>query len=172
MTVLRTVCDAAADAGGDVSYEGPETLVLPLRRVAVRRAFANLVGNAVAYGDGARVTLRIEPGQAMVEVADRGPGIPEAELERVFEPFRRLEASRNRATGGVGLGLTIGRRAVEAEGGMLRFQNRSEGGLSAVVALPTAPDAKSPAPRRHLGAATPKTSLSSPRTFDAAKRAS
>lgn len=138
VAVLRTVCDAATDAGGDVAYEGPETLVLPLRRVAVRRALANLVGNAVAYGGNARVALRREPGRAVVEVADDGPGIPEAELEAVFEPFRRLEASRNRATGGVGLGLAIARRAVEAEGGTLRLANRPGGGLSAYVALPAA----------------------------------
>ena len=139
VAVLRTVCDAAADAGGDVEYQGPETLVLPLRRVAVRRAFANLVGNAVAHGGNTRVALRREPGRVVVEVADDGPGIPEAELERVFEPFRRLDASRNRATGGVGLGLTIARRAVQAEGGTLRLANRPGGGLSAVVALPATP---------------------------------
>lgn len=146
VTVLRTVCDAAADAGGDVAYEGPETLVLPLRRVAMRRALANLVGNAVAYGGNARVALRREPGRAVIEVADDGPGIPEAALEEVFEPFRRLEASRNRATGGVGLGLTIARRAVETEGGTLRLVNRPSGGLSAVVALPAAQDDARPAP--------------------------
>ena len=95
------------------------------------------------------MALRREPGRAVVEVSDDGPGIPEAELERVFEPFHRLEASRNRATGGVGLGLTIARRAVEAEGGTLRLLNRPEGrGLSAVVALPVAHgDAHRPAPR-------------------------
>ena len=147
VAVLRTVCDAAADAGGDVAYEGPETLVLPLRRVAVRRALANLVGNAVAYGGKARVALRREAGRAVVEVADDGPGIPDAELERVFEPFRRLEASRNRATGGVGLGLTIARRAVEAEGGTLRLANRPGGGLSALIALPPDEDEARPAPR-------------------------
>ena len=147
VTMLRTVCDEAADAGGDVAYEGLETLVVPLRRVAVRRALANLVGNAAAYGGRARVTLRHEPGRAVVEVADDGPGIPEAELERVFEPFRRLEASRNRATGGVGLGLTIARRAVGAEGGTLRLANRPGGGLSALIALPLAQDDARQAPR-------------------------
>ena len=148
VAVLRTVCDAAADAGGEVAYGGPDTLVLPLRRVAMRRALANLVGNAVLHGGGAAVTLRREPGRAVVEVADGGPGIPEAELERVFEPFWRLDASRNRATGGVGLGLTIARRAVEAEGGTLRLENRLGGGLSAVVVLPTAGGAACPVPRR------------------------
>lgn len=136
VAVLRTVCDAAADAGGDVTYEGPETLVLPLRRVGIRRALANLVGNAVAYGGGARVTLRRASGLVEVEIADGGPGIPESEMERVFEPFYRLEESRNRATGGVGLGLTIARRAVQADGGTLRLANRLDGGFSAIVALP------------------------------------
>ena len=136
VTVLRTVCDAATDAGGEVGYEGPETLVLPLRPVAMRRALTNLVGNAVAYGGTVRLALRREAGRVVIEVADDGPGIPEAQLEAVFEPFRRLEASRNRTTGGVGLGLTIARRAVEVEGGTLRLVNRAGGGLSAVVTLP------------------------------------
>lgn len=138
VTVLRTVCDAAADAGGEVGYAGPETLVLPLRPVAMRRALTNLVGNAIVYGGTARLTLQRETGRVVIEVADNGPGIPEAQLEAVFEPFRRLEASRNRATGGVGLGLTIARRAVEAEGGTLHLVNRTGGGLSAVVSLPFA----------------------------------
>ena len=155
VTVLRTVCDAAADAGGDVAYDGPDTLVLPLRRVAVRRALANLVGNAVAHGGGARVALRREPGRAVAEIADAGPGIPEAELERVFEPFWRLDTSRNRATGGVGLGLTIARRAVETEGGTLRLANRPGGGLSAVVALPAALAEACPGPSRGGATAQP-----------------
>lgn len=139
VAVLRTVCDTAADMGGDVAYAGPDTLVLPLRRVAVRRALANLVNNAVAYGGSARVALRQAPGRIVVEIADNGPGIPEAELERVFEPFARLDPSRGRATGGVGLGLTIARRAVMAEGGTLCLENRPGGGLSAIVVLLATP---------------------------------
>ena len=123
--------------GGEVSYQGLDTLVLPLRRVAMRRALANLIGNAVRHGGGATVTLTRVADRAVIEVADRGPGIPESELERVFEPFWRLEPSRNRATGGVGLGLTIARRTVEAEGGSLRLRNRPDGGLSALLELPT-----------------------------------
>ena len=111
---------------------------MPLRPVAMRRALTNLVGNAVAYGGTVRLALRREAGRVVIEVADDGPGIPEAQLEAVFEPFRRLEASRNRTTGGVGLGLTIARRAVEVEGGTLRLVNRTGGGLSAVVSLPFA----------------------------------
>lgn len=149
VAVLRTVCDAAADAGGDVAYAGAETLVLPLRRVAMRRALTNLVGNAVAYGGAARLTLSRVPGQVVIEIADDGPGIPETQLEEVFEPFRRLEASRNRATGGVGLGLTIARRAIKVEGGTLRLLNRAEGGLSALISLPVAlDDRRAPAGRQ------------------------
>ncbi|RVT91624.1 HAMP domain-containing protein [Rhodovarius crocodyli] len=137
-TVLRTLCDDAADAGEAVTYSGPEQAVTALRPVAMRRALGNLLGNALAYGGSAEVRL-IEAGASLrVEVSDRGPGIPEAAQEVVFEPFRRLEASRNRATGGVGLGLTIARRAVEAEGGTLRLRNRRGGGLTAVVELPLA----------------------------------
>lgn len=136
VALLRTVCDAAADAGGDVTLEAPPTLALPVRRTALRRALANLVENAVAHGGGARVTLRRDDQAVHIEVADDGPGIPEADLPRVTDPFVRLEGSRNRATGGVGLGLAIARRAVEANGGSLTLANRSAGGLSAMIALP------------------------------------
>lgn len=142
VTLLRTVCDAAADAGGDVTYEGPNTLTLPLRTVAMRRALSNLIGNAAAYGGITRVMLRRNPTHVEIEVADEGPGIPDAQLEEVFEPFRRLEASRNKATGGVGLGLTIARRAVEAHGGTLRLLNRPAGGLSALISLPASQSCK------------------------------
>jgi signal transduction histidine kinase len=149
VAMLRTVCDAAADAGGEVSYRGPETLVLPLRRLGMKRALTNLVANAVSHGGGAEVVLRREADRVALEVSDRGPGIPEAELERVFEPFRRLEESRNRATGGAGLGLAIARRAVEAEGGTVRLANRPDGGVSALVILP--------APSRMTARAPPET---------------
>ncbi|MBS7813619.1 ATP-binding protein [Roseococcus pinisoli] len=145
VAVLRTICDDASDAGGDVTFEGPEKLVASLRLVAMRRALANLVGNAVTYGGNARVTLCQHAADLIIEIADDGPGIPEAALEQVFEPFRRLEESRNRATGGVGLGLTIARRAAEAEGGSLRLVNRPGGGLSALVTLPARRAAEPPA---------------------------
>lgn len=135
-TVLQTICDGVSDTGADVAFDGPDRLVMPLRPVAMRRAISNLVGNAVIYGGSTRVSLRQDARKVEIEIADRGSGIPEAELERVFEPFRRLEESRNRATGGVGLGLAIARRVVEAEGGSLILRNRDGGGLSALVALP------------------------------------
>ncbi len=137
--ILRTLCDDAADRGAAVTYAGPERapLWLWLRPLALKRAFANLIDNAVKYGGGtARVTLENASGSAMVWVEDDGAGIPEAALEVVFEPFRRLESSRKRGTGGTGLGLAIARQVVEGQGGTLVIVNRPKGGLTATVRLP------------------------------------
>jgi signal transduction histidine kinase len=131
--LLATLVDAAADAGHAASYTGPDHLPLVLHRLAVKRVFANLLDNALAYGGSARVTLAASPSEVRVWVDDDGPGIPDEALERVFEPFQRLEASRNRGTGGAGLGLAIARQAVEREGGTVRLLNRPEGGLRAEV---------------------------------------
>ena len=102
----------------------------------MKRAFANLVDNALTYGGSARVTLSDSDGALRVLVDDNGPGIPDEDLERVFEPFQRLDASRNRQTGGVGLGLAIVRQGVEREGGIVRLINRPEGGLRAEIIIP------------------------------------
>lgn len=134
--MLSTLSHAAADAGGAVSYEGPAQLLVRCRPTALRRAVSNLIGNAVKYGNTARVRLAPEGGGLLIEMDDDGPGIPPGEMERVFEPFFRLEASRNRGTGGVGLGLTIARQAVEEQGGRLILANREGGGLRASVHLP------------------------------------
>lgn len=136
VALLTTVVDAAADAGRDVVYDGPDRAVIRARPLSLKRAFVNLVENAVTYGGSARVSLRCGDGAVTVAIADDGPGIPEAELDRVTEPFRRIEGSRNRATGGVGLGLAIARQAVEREGGRLSLVNRPEGGLTAEIVLP------------------------------------
>lgn len=113
---------------------------LPLRRQRMRRAIDNLIVNAVRYGKAARVTLEATPRQVFLTVDDDGPGIPDAQQETVFQPFRRLEASRNTATGGVGLGLTIAREAVQSHGGDIELKNRVEEGkvtgLRVVVRLP------------------------------------
>ncbi|TCZ61161.1 ATP-binding protein [Roseicella aquatilis] len=139
VALVRTLCDAAQDDGATVVLDAPARLVLPLKRTAVRRALANLVENAASHGGGeVTVSVRAEGSQAVVEIADRGPGIPEEALDRVLDPFVRLEPSRNRATGGIGLGLAIARRAVEGAGGTLRLANRAGGGLVACVALPIA----------------------------------
>jgi hypothetical protein len=134
--ILRTLCDEAADRGGAVTIDGPDHVLLRLRPVATKRAFANLIDNAVKYGGAAWVALRDAPEAAVVSVEDDGPGIPEAAMATVFEPFQRLEASRNRGTGGTGLGLTIARRAVEGHGGTITLANRPGGGLVVTVRLP------------------------------------
>lgn len=141
-TLLRTLLDEAADAepeaAGSLSYSGPEHLTVRARPMSLKRAFANLLGNALKYGEAARVRLSaIRDGQVRVEVEDDGPGIPIAELERVFEPFRRVETSRNRETGGTGLGLAIARNAIRAHGGDITLANKPNGGgLIATVSLP------------------------------------
>jgi signal transduction histidine kinase len=134
--LLETLVDAETDLGHVASYVGPAHLTVMVRPVSVKRAFANLIANAIAYGGAARVTLHQARDGPVVTIDDDGPGIPEADLRRVFDPFVRLESSRNRGTGGVGLGLTIARRAVEAEGGTVTLVNRKGGGVSARVALP------------------------------------
>jgi signal transduction histidine kinase len=134
--LLETLVDAETDLGHIATYDGLPHLTVFVRPVSLKRAFANLIANAVTYGGVARVTLRVDSQTPIVTIDDDGPGIPEADIGRVFDPFVRLEQSRNRGTGGVGLGLTIARRAVLAEGGTLTLVNRDSGGLSVRIELP------------------------------------
>ncbi|ACK81969.1 ATP-binding protein [Methylorubrum extorquens] len=134
-SVLIGIADASADAGRDVTYRGPGRALATVRPVTFRRALENLVDNGVRYGVRVRIALVIEAAALVVRIDDDGPGIAPEEVARAFEPFTRLEGSRNRNTGGTGLGLTIAKRAVEAEGGSLALSNRAEGGLRAEVRL-------------------------------------
>jgi hypothetical protein len=139
--LCRTVLDEAADTKPEmaeaIAYEGPEHLTVKARPMALKRALANLVGNAVAYGNAARLRLaQAAPGQLRIAIEDDGPGVPEDELEGVFQPFRRLETSRNRETGGTGLGLPIARNILRAHGGDVVLRNRDGGGLTALATLP------------------------------------
>ncbi len=135
--LLSTLADAAGDAGQDVRYDGPDHAVLLARPLELKRAMGNLIENAVKYGGCARVELDAPgSGHFRVRVMDDGPGIPEAQLVRVLEPFRRVDASRNARTGGLGLGLAIVRRAIERDGGGVVLRNRPEGGLCAEAVLP------------------------------------
>ncbi len=104
--------------------------------IALKRALSNLIENAVVYGKRARVHLAQTPKEFEIAIEDEGPGIPEAELERVFRPFYRLEASRNRESGGTGLGLAIARSVIRSNGGDIVLANRTEGGLRATISLP------------------------------------
>ena len=139
--LLRTLLDEAADAWPEaaerLAYAGPDHLTISARPLALKRALTNLVSNAVKYGGTARITLA-PPGDGMVVVLvdDDGPGIPPEETERIFQPFVRLEASRNRETGGVGLGLTIARNILRAHGGDVTLAARPGGGTRAKATLP------------------------------------
>jgi signal transduction histidine kinase len=134
--LLQTVCDEAADAADAASYDGPARFAFTGRPTALKRAFANLIDNAVKYGAAARVALTVAQGTVSVAIDDDGPGIAEAEFDRVFDPFYRIESSRSRETGGVGLGLAVVRSVVRGHGGDITLANRPEGGLRATVVLP------------------------------------
>jgi signal transduction histidine kinase len=136
MALLESLQADLAELGGPVAVEGSAGAPFPGRPQALKRCLANLVENAVKYGKSARVIVDDDDKRLRIRIRDEGPGIPDAELERVFDPFYRLEASRNRETGGTGLGLAIARSVAEAHGGTLVLQNRVEGGLDAVLALP------------------------------------
>lgn len=104
--------------------------------MCLKRCIENLVTNAVSYAGSARLRVRCgKDGAACIEVLDEGPGIPADRLERVFEPYYRLEGSRNRAFGGIGLGLTIARNLAALTGATLMLSNRAGGGLKAAIVL-------------------------------------
>ncbi|WP_207461422.1 ATP-binding protein [Azospirillum sp. SYSU D00513] len=134
--LLQSLCEDRVDAGHEAAYEGPAHATIDGRPVALRRAFANLMDNAIAYGGGCAVRLLPEEGQIRVVIEDEGPGIPEEEFEKVFAPFYRLERSRSRDTGGVGLGLSTARTVLRGHGGDVALENRAEGGLRVTVTLP------------------------------------
>jgi signal transduction histidine kinase len=134
--LISTLVDANADLGREVSYEGPDRLLLTVRSLPMKRALGNLIENGLKYGGRVRVLLDRDGDQARIRVEDNGPGIPEADLRQVTAPFFRLDEARQRDTGGLGLGLAIVANVVEREGGVLRLSNLPEGGLRAEILLP------------------------------------
>jgi len=130
------------DAGQPVSLAGPGGHhPVRTRPRTLRRLLGNLVDNALKFGGGAELMLDSADSLPVIVVRDRGPGIPEAELDKVFEPFYRVESSRNRETGGTGLGLAIARQLANALGAELTLRNLSGGGLEARVTLRADPSA-------------------------------
>ncbi|WP_341704336.1 ATP-binding protein [Ferrovibrio sp.] len=135
--MLISLCDTAADAGCDVGYDGPDHAGLHCRPVAIRRALANLVDNGCKFGKTVRVRLQDAGDAVTVTVSDDGPGIADRDHDAAFRPFTRLETSRNRETGGTGLGLTIARDVVLAHDGDIALgRSDSLGGLQVSVTLP------------------------------------
>lgn len=135
-TLLATLADQAADRGEAARLIAPDTAVIDGRPMALKRAFGNLIDNAIKYGGQAEITVQAGEGAVTVTIADAGPGIPENRMADMFEPFTRLETSRSRETGGFGLGLSIARDVVEGHGGGIILTNRPEGGLLVTVRLP------------------------------------
>ncbi|MCR5869662.1 MULTISPECIES: sensor histidine kinase [unclassified Sphingomonas] len=134
--LIDAVVDDFRDLGAPVEYEDGHRLIRRIRPSLMRRAVRNLIENAVKYGGGAEVKLIQDASGVRIEVGDRGPGIPEEQIAAVFDPFTRLDPSRNRTTGGVGLGLTLARAIVREAGGDITLANREGGGLCATITLP------------------------------------
>jgi signal transduction histidine kinase len=133
--LVESLCDDLREIGQDVTFVESPRLTLRCRPDSLRRAVRNLVENAVRYGGAARVTVTAGPRVAEILIEDRGPGIPQEALDKVFAPFFRLEGSRNRETGGIGLGLSIARTIARRHGGDVTLENGSPG-LRALVSLP------------------------------------
>ncbi|MGE7959040.1 ATP-binding protein [Pseudomonas sp. NPDC089530] len=134
--LLQTLVDDYRDQSIDIVFIGPPRLVYFGRPLGLKRVMSNLLENAIKYGNEPAIELLAEVELVKVCVSDRGPGIPAEYHEQVFEPFFRMENSRNRNTGGVGLGLSAARAIVLEHGGELRLRNRDGGGLEAWVLLP------------------------------------
>jgi len=134
--LVESVCADLDDLGEPVSWAGHDPAPLSCRANEVRRAVRNLVENAVSYGSCAHVSIHDVPGGYDVVVDDEGPGIPPEDRARVFEPFVRLEGSRNLETGGTGLGLTLVKAIAEGHGGKVVLDDRPGGGLRAILHLP------------------------------------
>ncbi|MCC8992367.1 MAG: HAMP domain-containing protein [Candidatus Contendobacter sp.] len=134
--LLESLREDAEDAGQKLRIAGTVRQPLRCRPLALKRCLTNLIDNALKYGQQAEITLMDAPARLTLTLHDQGPGIPEAEQERVFEPFYRLESSRSRDTGGVGLGLSIARNIARAHGGELTLRNHPQGGLEVVLEIP------------------------------------
>jgi signal transduction histidine kinase len=139
VAIDRLLADLAADEreiGRPVALGTVEPAEVAGDPMALKRLFQNLIDNGVAYGGGVEIGVARIEAEAEIRIADRGPGLPDKALEAMFQPFERGEPSRNRATGGIGLGLSIARAIAQEHGGSLVLANRAGGGLEAICRLP------------------------------------
>lgn len=134
--LVQAVCEEAREMGWQVAVSGDVKSPCHTRHVALQRALWNLIENGVKFGETVDISLEETEGAHRIFIRDHGDGLPESELEKVFEPFYRAEASRNRETGGTGLGLAIARNLLRAQGAEVLLRNVDGGGLEAVVELP------------------------------------
>ena len=138
--LVESAVEDLAETGRPITFIGQgATRVYPCRPLSIKRAFGNLVANALNFGHTVEVSVRdADDGGLWIEIADDGPGIPVEQREQVFEPFFRIEESRNRDTGGIGLGMAIARTAIRAHGGEIYLEESQKGGLLARIYLPPA----------------------------------
>jgi signal transduction histidine kinase len=134
--LIDSLCADLDEIGEPVKWQPHVSAPITGRPNELRRAVRNLIENAIAYGKKAAVKLEETPAEYRIVVEDEGPGIPQADLTRVTEPFVRLETSRSLETGGSGLGLTLVKAIAEGHGGSIVLENRAEGGLRAILRLP------------------------------------
>lgn len=137
--LLQSMAADAQEVGQDVQFDGEAgnaSATVPVQVSSIRRCIANLVDNAVRYGHCARIRLRVQPDVLQIDIRDHGPGIAPGELPKVMAPFYRVDGSRSRSHGGVGLGLAIADEIARRHGGELRLANAPEGGLLATLVLP------------------------------------
>jgi signal transduction histidine kinase len=133
--LVESLSENAQDQGAKVQASGT-CAPLQVQPMALRSCINNLIDNALRYAGDASIVLEDQQHQLLIRVIDHGPGIAADKREAVFEPFFRLEGSRNRNSGGVGLGMTIAREAAERLGGYLSLEETPGGGLTAVIRLP------------------------------------
>ena len=136
MALLESLQADNEAMGRSVTIDGRVTRPFPAVPQRLKRCISNLIDNATGYGQRAELRVDEGPSELTIRIRDHGPGIPEAELEKVFEPFFRIESSRSRETGGTGLGLSIARNIARAHGGEVRLRNHRDGGLEATLTLP------------------------------------
>ena len=134
--LVESLCTDMDEIGEPVSWTNHSPAPISCRPNEIKRAVRNLVENAVAYGRKAEVRIDDRGDGYDILIDDEGPGIPDSDRQRVFEPFVRLESSRNEATGGTGLGLTLVKAIAEGHGGAVMLENRPQGGLRARLHLP------------------------------------
>ena len=135
-SIIETIVDEHLDQGHRVSLSGLNTAPILGQVLPLKRAFSNVIANALKYGGSAIVGIAEAGGRFIVTVEDEGPGIPSVDMERAFLPFVRLEESRGRETGGSGLGLTIAQAVARSHEGSVTLENRITGGLRVIVSLP------------------------------------
>jgi len=134
--LVQSLCDDYADTGKAVEYNGPEHLTFHCAPVSIRRALSNIINNAIQYGTQAGVKLSQNAKAINIYITDNGPGIPSDKQEQVFSPFFRLEKSRNRQTGGTGLGLAVARTVIRQHGGDIQLTNQDPNGMLVTITLP------------------------------------